>query len=108
MHVRFLLCLHTCVAFYNEDLFTFIFIAQYLLDFKSSPPNISSVSGTAKADVTIKVSDDNLIQLAEGKLNPMSAFMQGKIKVKGKIALAQKLDTVFKAGQQVIMLRNSL
>ena len=42
--------------------------------------------------------------LADGKLNPMQAFMQGKIKVSGQIALAQKLDTVFKAAKNVNIL----
>jgi len=49
------------------------------------------------------VSDENLLLLAEGKLNPMQAFLQGKIKVTGQIGLAQKLDTVFKAGQKVCL-----
>ena len=77
-----------------------IFIGSYHLDFNSTPPKITSNEKT-KADVTIKVSDDNLVLLADGKLNPMQAFMQGKIKVSGQIALAQKLDTVFKAGKKV-------
>jgi len=74
-------------------------VGSYHLDFNSTPPEITSNEKT-KADVTIKVSDDNLILLADGKLNPMQAFMQGKIKVSGQIALAQKLDTVFKAGKK--------
>ena len=58
-------------------------------------------SATGKADVTIKVDDSDFVKLADGKLNPMQAFMQGKIKVSGQIALAQKLDTVFKAAKNV-------
>ena len=75
-------------------------LGEYLLDFKSSPPKVGSSSG-AKADVTIKVADGDFVLLADGKLNPMQAFMQGKIKVSGQIALAQKLDTVFKAAKNV-------
>lgn len=42
-------------------------------------------------DVTIGVSDENLIALMRGDLNPMSAFMTGKLKLKGDVMLAQKL-----------------
>ena len=71
------------------------------MDFKSTPPQVTNAGANTKADVTIKVSDNDLVSLAEGKLNPMQAFMQGKIKVSGQIGLAQKLDAVFKAGKQV-------
>ena len=79
----------------------FNFIGSFHLNFNVSPPKFTSNQDGGKADVTIKVSDDNLVLLADGKLNPMQAFMQGKIKVTGQIALAQKLDTVFKAGKKV-------
>jgi len=75
-------------------------VGSFHLDFNVSPPKITSNQTGLKSDVTIKVSDDNLVLLADGKLNPMQAFMQGKIKVSGQIALAQKLDTVFKAGKK--------
>ncbi|HKI57157.1 MAG TPA: SCP2 sterol-binding domain-containing protein [Trueperaceae bacterium] len=42
-------------------------------------------------DVTIRVSDEDLIALMKGDLNPMAAFMTGKLKVKGDVMLAQKL-----------------
>ena len=84
----------------NFEHFIF-FVGSFHLNFNVSPPKFTSNQDGGKADVTIKVSDDNLVLLADGKLNPMQAFMQGKIKVTGQIALAQKLDTVFKAGKKV-------
>ncbi len=42
-------------------------------------------------DLTIQISDDNLVKLFRGELNPMTAFMTGKLKVKGNVVLAQKL-----------------
>jgi putative sterol carrier protein len=42
-------------------------------------------------DLTVSISDDNLVRLFRGELNPMSAFMTGKLKVKGDMGLAQRL-----------------
>lgn len=42
-------------------------------------------------DVTVKISDENLVRLFRGDLNPMSAFMTGKVKVSGDMTLAQRL-----------------
>ena len=43
-----------------------------------------------KADATFIMLDDDLIALANGKLNPQNAFMQGKMKIKGNMAKAMK------------------
>lgn len=43
------------------------------------------------ADVTVKVSDENLLKLFRGEINPMVAMMTGKVKVAGNLALAQQL-----------------
>ncbi len=42
-------------------------------------------------DLVIKISDDNLVKLFRGDLNPMNAFMTGKIRVSGDMTLAQRL-----------------
>ncbi|MEJ2666143.1 MAG: SCP2 sterol-binding domain-containing protein [Deinococcales bacterium] len=53
---------------------------------------LKAIDGNAEApDVTIRISDENLIDLMKGQLNPMSAFMTGKLKVQGNVMLAQKL-----------------
>lgn len=42
-------------------------------------------------DCTIKISQDNLIKLLTGKLNPMTGVMMGKLKVSGDMGVAMKL-----------------
>mmetsp|Transcript_13865 Transcript_13865/g.35762 ORF Transcript_13865/g.35762 Transcript_13865/m.35762 type:complete len:132 (-) Transcript_13865:179-574(-) len=49
-----------------------------------------------KSDCTITISDTDLVALASGKLNAMSAYMSGKLKLRGKSALAQKLGELLK------------
>ena len=53
---------------------------------------VSAHEGTAEgADVTIKVSDDDLVKLFDGQLNPMAAVFMGRLKVRGDVGLAQRL-----------------
>jgi len=44
-----------------------------------------------KGDVTITISDDDLIKLMSGTLNPQQAFFQGKLKIAGNMGLAMKM-----------------
>ena len=70
--------------------------AAYTVDLKNGSGSVSE-GKTGKADLTISVSDDNFAAMAAGKLNAQSAFMSGKIKIKGNMGLAMKLGTVLKA-----------
>lgn len=50
-----------------------------------------------KPNTTMTVSDEDFVEMAQGKLNPQAAFMKGKLKVTGNIMLAQKLAPLLKA-----------
>ncbi|KAK8853376.1 hypothetical protein IAR55_004080 [Kwoniella newhampshirensis] len=52
-----------------------------------------------KPDVSISLSDDTFIGLADGKVNAQKAFMTGSLKVKGNVMLATKLDGVLKSAK---------
>ena len=47
------------------------------------------------ADCTISVSKDDFIALASGDLDPMMAFMSGKLKVAGDMSVAMGLQSLF-------------
>jgi len=44
-----------------------------------------------ETDCTIFISEDNLVKLLTGKLNPMAGMMTGKLKVSGNPAVALRL-----------------
>lgn len=75
----------------NEDKET----ATWTIDLKNTG-TVYKGSAKPKADVTIILSDETLMDLASGKLNGQKAFMTGKLKTKGNMMLATKLDTVLK------------
>jgi len=47
-----------------------------------------------EADCTIKISKENFGKLLNGDLNPMMAFMGGKVKVDGDLGVAMKLQSL--------------
>lgn len=49
---------------------------------------------TDAADMTLHCSDEDLVAMIKGELNPVSAFMQGKLKIDGDMALAMKLQNL--------------
>jgi putative sterol carrier protein len=71
-------------------------VQTWTIDLKNGTGDIGLGVGSNKPDVTIAVADKDFVDLANGKLNGQKAFMQGKIKVKGNVMLATKLDTVLK------------
>jgi sterol carrier protein 2 len=60
---------------------------------RAEGPWIEKKDGEAKCTITVPKAED-WVAIASGKMNPTSAFMQGKIKVKGEMSLAMKLQTL--------------
>ena len=59
----------------------------------SGDANIVSTED-GEADTTIICSKDTLVKLKNGELNPMMAVMGGKVKIKGDMGLAMKLQSL--------------
>lgn len=66
----------------------------WTVDLKNGSGSISNAKGAA--DVTISLKDSDFVLLMNGKLNPQKAFMEGKLKMKGNMMLAQKLSVLSK------------
>ena len=63
-----------------------------LLDGKAMPPSVTRDDG--EADTTITISNDNMIKLMDGQLNPTIAYTLGKLKVQGSMGYALKLASM--------------
>merc|ERR1719253_1407989 len=68
---------------------------SWVVNLKSG--NGSVTEGAGKADCTLIMADTDFVKLMGGKLNPQSAFMSGKLKIKGNMMLAMKLKVLMKA-----------
>jgi len=49
-------------------------------------------------NITITVADQDYIDMVSGKLNGQTAFLTGKLKIKGDMSLAMKLNSLFEQG----------
>lgn len=63
------------------------------LDDRVSPTVVSNEE--KNADCTIKMSLDSFDKMMKGNLNPMMAFMGGKMKIDGDKGVAMKLASLF-------------
>ncbi len=56
---------------------------------------VEGIEGPAKADVTINVSGEVFDRIVAGTQNPVTAYMTGKLKIKGDTSAALKLQSIF-------------
>lgn len=56
---------------------------------------VSVTEGDGDADCTISASAETFRKIANGEQNPTAAYMSGKLKVKGDIGQAMKLQKLF-------------
>ena len=56
---------------------------------------VDVVEGAGEADVTISASQEIFEKIVAGEQNPTSAYMTGKLKLKGDMGAAMKLQKLF-------------
>ncbi len=63
-----------------------------LVDGAATPPTVAK--GDGDADIVVAADADTFQSLLEGNLDPMAAYMTGKLKIEGDMSLAMKLAKV--------------
>ena len=56
---------------------------------------VSVREGEGDADCTISTSEENFEKIVSGEQNPTTAYMTGKLKIKGDMGAAMKLQKLF-------------
>jgi putative sterol carrier protein len=57
--------------------------------------SIEVTEGTGEADCTISTSEESFMKIVSGEQNPTTAYMTGKLKIKGDMSAAMKLQKLF-------------
>jgi putative sterol carrier protein len=56
---------------------------------------ITVSDGPSEADCTFSTSEENFEKIVAGEQNPTTAYMTGKLKIKGDMGAAMKLQKIF-------------
>ena len=67
---------------------------KIMINGASVPNTVTNDDG--EAHTTIQIAIDDLMAMAKGTLDPMMAFMTGKMKIQGDMSIAQKLAPLLK------------
>jgi putative sterol carrier protein len=77
----------------NSYLFEIDGAGTWKVDVQDGSVNVTE--GGGDADVTISTSEETFEKMVSGEQNPTSAYMTGKLKVKGDMGAAMKLQKLF-------------
>ena len=67
--------------------------SQWKVDVRDG--NLEVTEGGGEADTTISASEEDFQKIASGDLNATAAYMSGKLKIKGDMGAAMKLQKLF-------------
>jgi putative sterol carrier protein len=77
----------------NSYLFDIEGEGQWLV--KVADGAVSVTEGTGDADATITTTGETFAKIVSGEQNPTTAYMTGKLKIKGDMGAAMKLQKIF-------------
>jgi putative sterol carrier protein len=77
----------------NSYLFDIDGAGSWLVDVADG--SLTVTEGGDGGDVTISTSEENFMKMVRGEQNPTTAYMTGKLKVKGDMGAAMKLQKLF-------------
>jgi 3-hydroxyacyl-CoA dehydrogenase/3a,7a,12a-trihydroxy-5b-cholest-24-enoyl-CoA hydratase len=67
---------------------------SWTVDLKKGAGSVTA--GSAPADVTLELSDEDFLAMVSGKADPQKLFMTGKLKISGNVMASQKLMHLMK------------
>ncbi|GAB6022122.1 Hydroxysteroid dehydrogenase-like protein 2, variant 2 [Chamberlinius hualienensis] len=70
---------------------------KWYLDLKTGGGSVGQGDPPAAADVTFTMKDEDFIKMIKGQLKATTAFMSGKLKLKGDMGKAMKLEKIMTA-----------
>jgi putative sterol carrier protein len=85
-----------CASSNGVYLFTIDNKHHWTVDLKNGDGSVKQ-GEHGKVDCTVMMAEKDFVELMTGKLNGQSAFMSGKLKIKGAMNLAMKLGELAKA-----------
>ena len=68
---------------------------EWLVDVRDGGLTVTEGEGGSDPDVTITTSSDVFADIVAGQQNPTTAYMTGKLKIKGDMGAAMKLQKLF-------------
>jgi putative sterol carrier protein len=77
----------------NSYLFDIEGDGQWLVDVRDG--KVTVTEGGGDADATISTSSETFAKIVAGEQNPTTAYMTGKLKIKGDMGAAMKLQKLF-------------
>jgi putative sterol carrier protein len=77
----------------NSYLFDIEGAGQWLVSVNDG--SVSVTEGGGDADTTISTSEETMLKVVNGEQNPTTAYMTGKLKIKGDMGAAMKLQKLF-------------
>ena len=79
----------------NSYLFDIEGEGQWFVSVQDGKLSVAPGGGDGDADATISTSSDTFDKIVAGEQNPTTAYMTGKLKIKGDMGAAMKLQKLF-------------